>query len=300
MKIEEILPSLYLRDDLLTKEELQEITDRTIKGNELLGNVVCDYNCHIYSLNRYICINDNIREQFEKFVKEVEENLSKKDRKDLTEEEYQKISIIDEILEINEQSKDADKAIKLLETNTSREVAKILTISKTKMYNTLKAMGFEKNKVLKQWVHVDNKNLPSNIEGMKRDLELIDLYTTRYGDFDLYNNDFIIKMVDAEIMEDVRALAYELNYETEEDLMNVFLLRGLQTLDYRKVEREDKKENTIKITPEEHVAFLHDGEEGVKKYYKQLLIKEFHCKKQELKHLKNNELRELYYTKKNK
>lgn len=298
MKIEEILPDLYLRDDLVTKEELQEIADRVLKKNELLGDIVCDYDCHVYSLNRYICINNDLREQFNLFVEDAE-SLAQKEEEDLTEEELQKILIAKEILEINENSQIADKAIKLLDKHTSREVAKMLTISKTKMYDTLKIMGFEKNKVLKQWVHVDNKNLPTNIEGMKRDLELIDLYTTRYGDFDLYNSDFIIKMVDAEIMDDIRVLAEEMNYETEEDLMNVFLLRGLQTLDYRKVERKDKKENTIKPTPEEQVIFLHDGEEGVKKHYKQLLIKELHCKKQELKHLKINELRELYYTKKN-
>lgn len=299
MKIEKVLPNAYLRDDLLTKEDLQVIADRVLKKNELLGDVVCDYDCHKYSLNRYICSDDDLREQFNVFIEESE-SLYEKEEGDLTEEEFQKILIANEILEINENSRIANEAIKLLDKHTSREVAKMLTISKTKMYDTLKIMGFEKNKVLKQWVHVDNRNLPTNIEGLKRDVEVIDLYTARYGDFDLYNSDLIIKMVDAEIMEDVRALAHELNYETEEDLMNVFLLRGLQTLDYRKVKREGKKENTTKITPEEHIVFLHDGEEGVKKYYKQLLIKEFHYKKQELKHLKINELRTLYYTKKNK
>lgn len=37
MKIEEILPDLYLRDDLVTKEELQEIADRVLKLAFLLN-----------------------------------------------------------------------------------------------------------------------------------------------------------------------------------------------------------------------------------------------------------------------
>lgn len=304
MKKRKIVPDLFLREDLLTKEDLEDITDRVLNKNEFLGDVVCDYDCHIYSLNRYILANVEIRKQFDEFINNTRNLLANKNKKDLTGKEYKKILIANEIIEINEKSKDANKAIELLSENiSSREVAKQLNMSKTKMYDTLKAMGFEKNKTLKQWLHIDNKDLPINIEGLKRDIELIDLYENRYGDFDLYHSDYCIYMLDAEIMDDIRVLAEELNYETPNDLVSVFLLRGLQSLDYRNIKKEFKeknKDNLYNISDNEFLTFLLNGEEGVKQYYEQALINCGYDKEKDLRGLKYSKLKDLYYKCKDK
>lgn len=298
MSKDKIFPELYIPKDLLTQEDLEEVADRVINGNEMLGDIVEDYDCCTYTLNRYITVNDEIRERFIDFIENVNENVYGKDKSKLSEYEIKQAEIVNEICEINEKAKDADIAIPLLNNMSSREVARQLGISKTKMYNTLKEMGFEYNKFLKQWLHVDSKDTPKHVEELKRDLELIDLYTHRYGDFGLYGEDFIIKMVDAEIMEDVRALAHNLNYETEDDLMNVLILRGLQNIDYRKNEGI-KKENKVKfdLIREDHLNFLMKGPNNWINEIKDKLISEYGTKKSKLDSMTDEQIFMLYKSK---
>ena len=87
MKKRKIVPDLFLREDLLTKEDLEDITDRVLNKNEFLGDVVCDYDCHIYSLNRYILANVEIRKQFDEFINNTRNLLANKNKKDLTDKE---------------------------------------------------------------------------------------------------------------------------------------------------------------------------------------------------------------------
>lgn len=297
-KKQKILPDLFIPNDLLTEKELQEIADRVLNGNELLGNIVYDYNCHIYTINRYITINDELRERFIKFVNYIHFNIANKEKSELSEEDIQKIQVMREILEVNEKAKDADRTIELLNKMNSREVAKELGMSKTKMYDTLSIMGFQYNKALKQWIHVDAKDIPKNLEELNRDLELIDLYVSRYGDFNLYNSDYIIKMIDAEIVEDVRVLAEELNYETEEDLINVLILRGLQAIDYRKVEVV-KEEDQIEFTEKEHMNFLIKGAHNYLEECKQELIIKHGVSKNKLSKMTDKQIFMLYRSKTN-
>ena len=289
-------------DEILSEKDLIKIVNSIIYDKKTLEYISEEeYELYPYTVFKLISKNKNLSDKLNTFIYEALDK-SNKDK-----ESY---FVARNINKLKEQSIEVNNIIDKLNSGmTLKEIDQSMHSVESTLHKKISKHGFKKNKQLNIWYHIDNKKayeIIKHIMGLKYDFELIGLYEERYGDFHTYyhmkgrNNKVDI---DTNIMLDMKEVSDDYNTEDVVDLINIVLLRFLKENRFKSAIfnenlRTPLEKLTYPITEEEREVYLYQGEEGVKKYFKKLLIKEYHYKKQELKNYKVEELRDLYYSKK--
>lgn len=219
-------------------------------------------------------------------------------------------SVAKQLKKLQEQVLEMDSVVDLLERGyTLKQIGKILHLSESTIHKRLTKHGFIKNKQVDMWYHIDNKKanyMVRHIMGLKYDFELMNLYEERYGDYMMYldlkgNNNKID--IDTNVIIDLLEVSADYNTEDVVDLINLILLRFLKEnrfkicLDDEDIEKafENKLNNlNNNITKEEKEIYLYQGENGLIRYFKNKLIKEYKYTKKQLRDKTAQELKDLY------